>query len=659
MPATAVPYTKTNDSKRYEGKLTGTLRPSHTLQGSFIDNRVHRANEPVLSFSIDRAALISPSVPNRLGVVNYNAALNQRMLLSAQYSQKYFATEGVGGTSTDMLDSPFLTRTGPMYQYNAPYFDASDPEQRNNRQLTASLTYFASDRHFGSHELKGGIENFVDTRIGANAQSSTGYVFLSDFRQAGGVPVLDADGHPIPTFVPGVSRVQRWIPHRGAEFNMTTTSAYAQDRWMVSPKLTLNLGMRFEHAASEATAGPKTPGVSRVVPRLGAAYDLEGNGDFVLQASYSQYSGKYNAVQFSRNTNVGNSDRYTLVYNGPAGEGRGFAPGFDVNNYSGVVAGTFPALNVRFADDLSSPVTSEYTFGAARTFGARSFVKFLFVQRETSNFIEEFIQFENGRTPIVLNGATLGQLDNILYANSDEMRREYQALQFMGQHRVMDELTVSGHWTVQLKNDGNFEGESPNPTGSVFGDYPEMMTVSRSAPEGHLDDFQRSKVRLWADYEASLGAWGSLHVAPIYRYNSAKTYSLVLNGQPLSAVQAARNPGYAGTPTQQIFFGERGSQSFKGYALVDLALTYAIPVWRSAQPWIKFESFNLLNNQKLIGWDTALTADASSARDEFGLPTGYVQGPRYGQATSNSHYPTPRPGADGGRMFDFAVGFRF
>ena len=62
------------------------------------------------------------------------------MLLSAQYSQKHFATEGVGGTSTNILDSPFLTRTGTQYQYNAPYFDASDPEQRNNRQLTASVT---------------------------------------------------------------------------------------------------------------------------------------------------------------------------------------------------------------------------------------------------------------------------------------------------------------------------------------------------------------------------------------------------------------------------------------------------------------------------------------------------------------------------------------
>ena len=50
--------------------------------------------------------------------------------------------------------------------------------------------------------------------------------------------------------------------------------------------------------------------------------------------------------------------------------------------------------------------------------------------------------------------------------------------------------------------------------------------MARSAPEGRLDDFQRSKLRLWADYHADLGRWGSLNLAPIYRYNSARTFSL-------------------------------------------------------------------------------------------------------------------------------------
>ena len=259
----------------------------------------------------------------------------------------------------------------------------------------------------------------------------------------------------------------------------------------------------------------------------------------------------------------------------------------------------------------------------------------MFVDRKTSNVIEDFIIRANGTTPIAVDGVTLGQADNIDYDNSDEPKREYRAVQLMGQHRVMNALSVNGHLTLQLKNDGNFEGETPNPAGSVFGDYPEMWSLARSAPGGRLDDFQRAKVRVWADYHAKLGEYGSLNVTPIYRYNSAKTYSLVLNGQPLSAIQAARNPGYARTPTQAIFFGERGSQSFDGFALVDLAVTYGIPVWRSAQPWIKFELFNVLNNQKLIAWNTDITADAGERarrkRSADGLRSGSTIRTRHGE----------------------------
>ena len=162
---------------------------------------------------------------------------------------------------------------------------------------------------------------------------------------------------------------------------------------------------------------------------------------------------------------------------------------------------------------------------------------------------------------------------------------------------------MNGHWTLQLKNDGNFEGETPNPTGTVFGDYPEMLSLARSLPEGHLDDFQRSKVRIWADYQA---AWDGTarSVAPIYRYNSARTYSLVTNGEA-----AERGPGCtqswlcrhadaAGVLRRArigVVQGIRAARS-RGHLRV--------PVWRTAQPWIKFESFNLLNNQKLIAWDT-------------------------------------------------------
>jgi hypothetical protein len=88
-------------------------------------------------------------------------------------------------------------------------------------------------------------------------------------------------------------------------------------------------------------------------------------------------------------------------------------------------------------------------------------------------------------------------------------------------------------------------------------------------------------------------------------------------------------------------------------------VNYGIPVWRTVRPYVKVEVLNALNNQKLIGYDTVVRADPNSPRDAMGLPTGYTQGPRFGQATRNLDYPTWRPGFDGGRTVLLAFGLRF
>ena len=62
-----------------------------------------------------------------------------------------------GGSSTNIVESPFFTLSTGRH-YNAPYFDATDPENRNNRQLTGAVTYFFQGA--GRHEVKGGYEFF-------------------------------------------------------------------------------------------------------------------------------------------------------------------------------------------------------------------------------------------------------------------------------------------------------------------------------------------------------------------------------------------------------------------------------------------------------------------------------------------------------------------
>ena len=57
-------------------------------------------------------------------------------------------------------------------------------------------------------------------------------------------------------------------------------------------------------------------------------------------------------------------------------------------------------------------------------------------------------------------------------------------LQFIGRYDVRGSTYVSGHYTLQLKNEGNFEGEAANKPAnpSDFGDWPEILTATEAIP---------------------------------------------------------------------------------------------------------------------------------------------------------------------------------
>ena len=111
--------------------------------------------------------------------------------------------------------------------------------------------------------------------------------------------------------------------------------------------------------------------------------------------------------------------------------------------------------------------------------------------------------------------------------------------------------------------------------------------------------------------------------------------------------------------TRTIFFGKRGEYDYKGYGVMDFAASYNVAVWSSLRPWVKVEIYNLFNNQKQIRWDRTVTADAASPLDGNGIRTGYVRGPRFGQATSGAHFPQPWLGQNGSRAMRLAFGVRF
>jgi len=663
LPVTGIAYEGKNNNRRYEAKLTGTIAAGQTLQGSFIDSSTDQFSVSHPN-SIDPRALTSPHTANRLGVATWRGVIANRAFATAQYSQKFWQVTNNGGTSTDIHDSPFLSRgttsgVPANAEYSNPYFDSTDPDGRNNRQATASLSYLLGRQGIGSHELKSGVEYFVSSRQTGNSQTSTGYIFQTDYKLNGSQPALDANGRMIPVFTPGTSRLATWMPTRGATIDITTTSLFATDRWVAGPRLTFDLGVRYEHVGTEADLQTQAVSANTFMPRLGATYALTKDGKTTASATYGHYSGTYNDVQFSRNSAAGNADRITGQYTGPAGQGLDFAPAFDPANYT-TIAGTFPTANVFFAPDLKSPITKETTLSLGREFSNGLWARTRYVHRRATNFVEDYITIADGKTTVIRNGVNFGTFDNATYRNSDLPKREYDAMDFQSGWQATRALMVSGQWTVQLHNNGNFEGEAANNPAipSIIADNPEIF-VERDYPMGRLDDFQRNKVRVWAAYGFGLGHAGRLDVAPMYRYNSARTFSYTAT-VAITPQQLADNPGYARVPTSQtLYFGERGAGTFAGYGLFDLATTWSMPVWKTVSPWFKVEVLNALNNQKLISWDTTVTADANGPKDADGLPLNYVTGPNFGKALRTTDYPRPRPGMDGGRTFLMAFGVRF
>jgi hypothetical protein len=659
--------TTKQDNKRMIAKLTGTVARNHTVTGTWTYNATTQ-DQPSFSItassglrSIDPRTYSSRSLPNSLIGINYNGVLSSNLFVEAQVSRKKFNFKNSGGTNTNVMEgSPFITMgiyngIGGAGHYNAPYFDATDPEDRDNRQVSVALSYFLSTGKLGRHDIKVGYENYRSTNTGGNSQSPTDYVFYADYvTDDAGKPLL-ADGRYQPIWVNGENLRLNWIAARGARIDVTTQSFYVNDSWEMSKHLSANLGARFEMVKSKATGGIVGIDTSTIVPRLALSYDVLANQRIRLDASYARYAGKYSEAQIGTNTSVGNPSYLYQYYIGPDGVGAAFTPAYDPANWV-TFGGSVPTVNVKFDKNLHSPVTDEFTFGASYALPRNGYLKAIYTNRKMASVIETFTDTTTGSSSAVLEGVEVGPFDNVVYRNSSLPTRKYQGISLISSLRPLGRWSVNANYTLQLQNYGDFEGEGRNLPGisSTWGDYPEIFVESRNFPLGRLAGFQRHKVRAWTYYDLDLGRAGVFTPSLLYRYDSATTGSLAATTVPLSSIQQARIPAsYASPPTNQtLYFGERGCVDFAGAHVFDLGLNYSLPVWRTVRPWVKLELRNALNDDTLTTWNIAVTPDNAGPKDADGLPTNYVKGRNYGKGTGTGNYPVPRE-------FLFSVGVRF
>ena len=259
-----------------------------------------------------------------------------------------------------------------------------------------------------------------------------------------------------------------------------------------------------------------------------------------------------------------------------------------------------------------------------------------------------------------------------MFQNTDLAHRVYDAMVFQSRYSINPRWSVNGQFTLELRNDGNYEGEGINTPGATtrIGDYPEIFPAAQFLSRRPPGEFRArtparvAHLQLWPRLAPAICRCQASGATTPVRCTAWQGDDVPLTGAQAGDPQRGGLSGPAGARQTVFFTGARGDRTSPATGC-STSINYDIPVFRSLKPWVKFDVFNLFNNEKLIAWSTTYlqvrtrrsTRSASTAarRSERGPAT-----PCQSEQRNINAFPllVCRRQA-GGRTFLVASGFRF
>lgn len=228
-----------------------------------------------------------------------NNKVNEFRFQYARRGLSYFYNTKIPGGSDPAINIP-----GFAYFGREPYSYIQRVEQRY--QFTDNFSWT-----IGRHSTKFGVDvNYLPL----TATFTVNYGGVYDF---GGVSAANLGFPTIPGItIPGLNAVQAYgagipgdfiqgIGSPSDSFHNTPIGAFWQDSWRISPKLTLNFGVRYDVEVPPSFRQPQglalpayhllglqkgiQTDTNNIQPRIGVAWDPKGDGKTVVRGSYGMF----------------------------------------------------------------------------------------------------------------------------------------------------------------------------------------------------------------------------------------------------------------------------------------------------------------------------------------------------------------------------------
>ncbi|MGB8953508.1 MAG: TonB-dependent receptor [Candidatus Aminicenantales bacterium] len=515
-----------------------------------------------------------------------------------------------------------------LRQYSESY-GYDDIYERNRFQAMTDATYFV-DNLMGSHEFKAGIETEFSSDSRYRRHNHLSVSGLGPF-----VTVRNGVPYYVTHYIDFTRKDKKFV-----------IGGFVQDSWTPTGRLTLNIGFRFDHQEGiipkqgeerePVTYGGITYDVAvreafkpiiwnTLAPRLGATYDLTGDGKTILKASFSRYY-VANILQWFVTVNP-NSFVYWREYLNADWTSKGVKSNFGAT------------ANAKMDPDLKAPYIDEFTIGVEREIIRDVSLSVRYIRKWDRDLIEDldlngfdWEAYKNGADmldPAIwtnwkqvyvvdpYTGKTVyfwNKVDSSLpwkgfITNPRDCKRDYDGLEVTLNKRL------SNRWQMMVSY---VYAHSRGLIGTDFDDSWSGQSYFDN-PNTHINAMGEFGVERRHQFKVQgfvQGPWG-INFSGYFRYLDGNRYARSIRSQDL---------GLSLYTDTTIWAETRGSRKEPGYYMLDLRLekTFRIP-GNIGTAALFLDVFNVLNSQIVTSIQTVSSSalTVNNVPVDFGGSTGY------------------------------------
>jgi hypothetical protein len=456
---------------------------------------------------------------------------------------------------------------------------------------------------------------------------------------------------------------------------------FVQDNWKFSPRLTLELGLRWDYEALP----PATPSLISAVgsfvpypqlandpsdktnfgPRIGFSYDVSGNGTTVLRGGYGIYYGRINngELLLSRLTTGSPNGQYTTTYKANTSGAPQFA---NIETGTGAAAAK-PTSNF-LASNLRNPEVQEFDLNLQQQINRGTVFSLSYlgaVGRRLPNFLD--VNLNPVETPITVtisdasgkgplpNGATYQVPQFTGYGNTDlfgSAASNFQAIQEMVSNVNSNYNALVAEVQNQTLHSVQFDA---NYTWSHALDYAQNANTSTTGGNNWFNPYQDARINYgdssynvpnrfvaYALYNlpnVQSGSWvkwlaNDWSVNDNFQMQNGLPYTVGVSGFFSAGILSDWNGGSGSTMIPMIGVN---TKRYPRRIVDDIRVQKSIAFTERYHLELMANVFNLANHQNIDGLGTTAYKLSGSTATYQGQGTSNPSNNTYGVVTSSNN----------------------